>query len=109
MVRSAARRAQSRQGLAGKPLAGGARAIWSEQRGDWKYLVETFHFSNYYGSNAAWHVILAFAFNAHAFGVRGQVVDLAAFKANCVCVYLCGCVCVHVCVTRARTRTHISF
>ena len=36
--------------LAGKPLAGGIRGIWSELRGDWKYLKECLHLQKHAGT-----------------------------------------------------------
>ena len=36
--------------LAGKPLAEGARGVWSEMRGDWKYLKESLKLSHHYGT-----------------------------------------------------------
>eukprot|EP00959_Pyramimonas_sp_CCMP1952_P109428 2288702-Pyramimonas_sp.AAC.1 len=48
-----------RAALAGKPLAGGYRGVWSEMRGDWKYLQESLKLARHYNTNECCHLCKA--------------------------------------------------
>lgn len=48
----------ARAGLAGKNIMGGRIAVWSETRGDWKWLKESFKF-DHYANNSCCHLCSA--------------------------------------------------